>query len=149
TQHHPYSAFVARFGRYASCLFLPCTGTKASIANVFYHRIGPSIHPALTNESCRDKPVHRLVLKQAFSLHGCWTISSRLNIYERGVVPMSKIFVISKKQLRMAAVLAVLIALTVGYLRWNQSEAATVMSGEDRIFHLVTGEFKSVDKNGK
>jgi len=62
---------------------------------------------------------------------------------------MSKIFVISKKQIRMAAVLVAVLALAVVYLRWNQSEAATVMSGEDRIFHLVTGEFKSVGEDGK
>jgi FtsP/CotA-like multicopper oxidase with cupredoxin domain len=62
---------------------------------------------------------------------------------------VSKVFVISRKQIRMAAVMVVVLALAAVYLRWNQSEAATIMTGEDRIFHLVTGEFKSVGKDGK
>src|SRR5690606_404274 len=62
---------------------------------------------------------------------------------------VSKVFVISKQQIRAAAIVAAVIVLVFAYLRWDQSQAASSVPGETRVFHLVTGEFSSTDKNGK
>lgn len=62
---------------------------------------------------------------------------------------MSKVFVVSKKQIRMAAILTAIIVLAFAYLKWDQSQAASSVPGDVRIFHLVTGEFSSTDENGK
>ncbi|WP_079913569.1 cupredoxin domain-containing protein [Paenibacillus sp. 32352] len=68
---------------------------------------------------------------------------------------MSKIVVVSKKQLRHWALIGLLALGTLGAAwYWGYSEAKTTggsiaPQGETRTIHLVTGEFKSTDANGK
>ena len=62
---------------------------------------------------------------------------------------MSRIVVVSKKQLRMVAAIALIVVIAVAYTRWDQSRATTGAPVKQRVIHLVTGEFKSVDKDGK
>ncbi|MCS7464754.1 cupredoxin domain-containing protein [Paenibacillus doosanensis] len=68
---------------------------------------------------------------------------------------MSKIFVVSKKQLRQWAItlLVILGALGTAWY-WGYSEPRTASSptpaqGEARTIHIVTGEFKSTGPDGK
>ncbi|PZD94658.1 hypothetical protein DNH61_17040 [Paenibacillus sambharensis] len=62
---------------------------------------------------------------------------------------MSKILVVSRKQIRLAAVLAIAVVLAAAYLRWDQSEAANSVPAGEKVFHLVTEEVKSTDPHGK
>jgi plastocyanin len=62
---------------------------------------------------------------------------------------MSKVLVISKKQIRMAVILALAVVLTVVFLRWDRSEAASSQPNTERTIQLVTGEFSSTTADGK
>ena len=62
---------------------------------------------------------------------------------------MSKIFVVSKKQLRLVYLLLLLIVFAAVCLRWNQSRAAMSAPQETQVFELVTGEFKTTMPGGK
>jgi plastocyanin len=57
--------------------------------------------------------------------------------------------VISKRQIRLFIFAVFALLLTVVYLRWDHSEAASVQPGSERIIQLVTGEFKSQTADGK
>ncbi|CAM3983475.1 cupredoxin domain-containing protein [Paenibacillus alkaliterrae] len=62
---------------------------------------------------------------------------------------MSKVFIVSKRQIQLFIVVAVLIILTGVYLSWNQSRPVSGQAGEPRVFQLVTGEFKTQTADGK
>lgn len=68
---------------------------------------------------------------------------------------MTKIFVVSKRQLRHWLLIGLMALGTLGAAwYWGYSEAKTTSGsmapqGEARTIHLVTGEFKSTDANGK
>lgn len=62
---------------------------------------------------------------------------------------MSKIFVVTKKQIRLFAAIVLIVLIAAACLKWNQSREAMGASQETRVFHLVTGEFKTTTKEGK
>ncbi|EXX84873.1 hypothetical protein BG53_10220 [Paenibacillus darwinianus] len=62
---------------------------------------------------------------------------------------MSRIVVVSKNQLRMAAAIALIAVIVVAYMRWDQSRATSGVPSGQLVFQLVTGEFKSVGTDGK
>ncbi|MBW7457363.1 cupredoxin domain-containing protein [Paenibacillus sepulcri] len=62
---------------------------------------------------------------------------------------MSKIYVVSKKQIRLFAVLLLVLFIAAACLKWNQSRAALAAQPEPRVFELVTGEFESTTGEGK
>ncbi|MBJ6361324.1 cupredoxin domain-containing protein [Paenibacillus sp. GCM10012307] len=61
---------------------------------------------------------------------------------------MSKIFVVSKKQFRVAGVLALAAILACGYLFWSRSESVSGTPQNEQVYHLVTGEFKTTTDDG-
>jgi plastocyanin len=62
---------------------------------------------------------------------------------------MSKIFIISRKQIRLFSILLLVVLIAAACLKWNQSRAATAMPQETKIIQLVTGEFASKTDDGK
>ncbi|BBH21786.1 hypothetical protein Back11_31310 [Paenibacillus baekrokdamisoli] len=62
---------------------------------------------------------------------------------------MAKIFVVTKKQLRLFSILLLVVLLAAACLKWNQSRAASAVPQEPRIFQLVTGEFSTKTDAGK
>ncbi|WP_274652573.1 cupredoxin domain-containing protein [Paenibacillus humicola] len=63
---------------------------------------------------------------------------------------MSKIFVISKKQIRLFAVLLLVLICAAAYLKWNKSFAAVMgVPGQTKVIQLVTGEFETRTSDGK
>lgn len=62
---------------------------------------------------------------------------------------MSKIFIVSRKQIRLFTILLLVVLIAAACLKWNQSRAATAVPQETRIFELVTGEFQSTTDDGK
>ncbi|RXZ84054.1 hypothetical protein EBB07_02880 [Paenibacillaceae bacterium] len=62
---------------------------------------------------------------------------------------MSKVFVINKKQIRLVAIVALVVIAAAVYLRWNQTNAAQTMAGSPHVFTMVTGEFKTTNENGQ
>ncbi|MFC5652821.1 cupredoxin domain-containing protein [Paenibacillus solisilvae] len=62
---------------------------------------------------------------------------------------MSKIFIVSRKQLRLFSILLLVVIIAAACLKWNQSRAASALPQETRIFQLVTGEFSSTTDDGK
>ena len=56
---------------------------------------------------------------------------------------MSKIFIISRKQIRLSSILLLVVLIAAACLKWNQSRAAIAMPQETKIIQLVTGEFAS------
>ncbi|WP_028563897.1 cupredoxin domain-containing protein [Paenibacillus pinihumi] len=61
---------------------------------------------------------------------------------------MSKIFVVSKRQFRVAGVIALAAILACGYLFWSRSETVSGTPHKEQVFHLVTGEFKTTTDDG-
>lgn len=62
---------------------------------------------------------------------------------------MSKVFIVSKRQIQLFIVVAALIILTGVYLGWDQSRAASGQAAEARVIQLVTGEYKTQTADGK
>ncbi|GGF95763.1 cupredoxin domain-containing protein [Paenibacillus abyssi] len=62
---------------------------------------------------------------------------------------MSKVFVISKKQIRLFAILALVVIMAAAYLRWDQTKTASSTPGTERVIHLITTEFKTKTADGK
>lgn len=62
---------------------------------------------------------------------------------------MSKIFVVTKKQIRLFAAILLIVLIAAACLKWNQSKETIGASQEPRVFHLVTGEFKTTTKEGR
>lgn len=62
---------------------------------------------------------------------------------------MSKMYVITKKQLRMIAFGLILIVLVYSFWMWNQADTVASSADQPRIIHMVIGEFSSTTKKGK
>ncbi|TYP70327.1 cupredoxin domain-containing protein [Paenibacillus methanolicus] len=62
---------------------------------------------------------------------------------------MTNIFVITKKQIKLFAVLLLALVVAVVCFKWNQSQAAMATPSQTRVMHLVTGEFEARDANNK
>jgi heme/copper-type cytochrome/quinol oxidase subunit 2 len=62
---------------------------------------------------------------------------------------MSKMYVITRNQLRMIAFGLILIVLVYSFWMWKQADMAASSSDEPRIIHMVIGEFSSITKKGK
>jgi heme/copper-type cytochrome/quinol oxidase subunit 2 len=62
---------------------------------------------------------------------------------------MSNMWVFSRKHIQWAVLAVVIIALAVYYLNYEQSKSAGATPGNERVYHMVTGEFKAVAENGK
>lgn len=62
---------------------------------------------------------------------------------------MSKVFIVSKRQIQLFIVVAALIILTGVYLSWNQSRTVSGQAAEARVIQLVTGEYKTQTADGK
>ncbi|QYR20565.1 cupredoxin domain-containing protein [Paenibacillus sp. sptzw28] len=62
---------------------------------------------------------------------------------------MAKIFVVSKKQIRLFAILILVLFIAAACLKWNQTRTAMAIPPQERVFHLVTGEFQSKTADGK
>ncbi|MNZ60912.1 hypothetical protein D3C78_789880 [compost metagenome] len=62
---------------------------------------------------------------------------------------MSKVLVVSKKQIQWFIVVAAVIILAGVYLSWDQSRTVSGQAAEPRIFQLVTGEYKTTTADGK
>ncbi|WP_139995991.1 cupredoxin domain-containing protein [Paenibacillus paridis] len=62
---------------------------------------------------------------------------------------MSKVFIVSKRQIQLFIVVAALIILTGVYLSWNQSREVNAQPSEARVFKLVTGEYTMTTADGK
>lgn len=63
---------------------------------------------------------------------------------------MSKIWIVSKRQLRAVGLISLTVLLATGYLLWSSkdSPASGTMQSE-QVFHLVTGEFKTTTDSGE
>ncbi len=61
---------------------------------------------------------------------------------------MSKILIVTKRQIQWFIVVLVLIIAASVYFSWDRSEQASGLPTEPRIFQLVTGEFKSTAEDG-
>lgn len=62
---------------------------------------------------------------------------------------MSKVYMINKRHLRLIGIAALLVVLGYSFWLWNDSESAAGTAAQPRVIHMVTGEFKTTDKNGK
>ncbi|MBD2844895.1 cupredoxin domain-containing protein [Paenibacillus sp. IB182496] len=62
---------------------------------------------------------------------------------------MSKIYVVSRKQLKWAAVLLSAAVALVVYLGWDETRAVSSAPSEERVIHLITTEFKTTTADGK
>jgi Heme/copper-type cytochrome/quinol oxidases, subunit 2 len=62
---------------------------------------------------------------------------------------MSKVYLISKKHLRLIGLAALVIVLAYSFWLWNGSESASGTAAEPRVIHMVTAEFKTTGKDGK
>ncbi|WP_020620191.1 cupredoxin domain-containing protein [Paenibacillus daejeonensis] len=62
---------------------------------------------------------------------------------------MSKVFVVGRKQLKLLGIACLLVVLTGVYLTWNQTQAVSGNPDAERVFHLVTVEYKTTLKDGK
>ncbi|CAM4330231.1 heme/copper-type cytochrome/quinol oxidase subunit 2 [Paenibacillus endophyticus] len=62
---------------------------------------------------------------------------------------MAKVFIVSKRQIQLFIVVAVLIILTGVYLSWDRSREVNAQPSEPRIFQLVTGEYSTTTADGK
>ncbi|GBF78287.1 hypothetical protein PA598K_06911 [Paenibacillus sp. 598K] len=62
---------------------------------------------------------------------------------------MSKVFVVSRKHLKLLGIALLLVVLTAAYLKWNQSQMMAGTPSADRIIHLVTVEYKTKLNDGK
>lgn len=63
---------------------------------------------------------------------------------------MSRIWIISKKQIRAASLISLAALLFVGYLLWSSTDAPASGSPQsEQVFHLVTGEFKTTTDSGE
>ncbi|GGD75721.1 cupredoxin domain-containing protein [Paenibacillus nasutitermitis] len=62
---------------------------------------------------------------------------------------MSKMYVVSKKQIRLFAVLLLVLFIAAVCLKWNQSRAALAAPPDTKVIQLVTGEFESTTDDGK
>ncbi|MFS0727105.1 cupredoxin domain-containing protein [Paenibacillus sp. 1P07SE] len=62
---------------------------------------------------------------------------------------MSKVFVVGRKQLRLLGLAVLLILLVAVFLKWNQAQTVTSNADAERIFHLVTVEYKTTLNDGK
>lgn len=62
---------------------------------------------------------------------------------------MSKIFIVSKRQIQLFIVVAALIILTGVYLSWDRSKEVGGQAAEARVIQLVTGEYKTETADGK
>ncbi|MBD2867977.1 cupredoxin domain-containing protein [Paenibacillus arenilitoris] len=62
---------------------------------------------------------------------------------------MSKVFIVNKRHIQLAIVVAALIVLAAVYLSWSQSRTVGGQAREARVIQLVTGEFKTTTADGK
>ncbi|NIK78374.1 heme/copper-type cytochrome/quinol oxidase subunit 2 [Paenibacillus castaneae] len=62
---------------------------------------------------------------------------------------MSKVLVVSKRQIQLFIIVAALIIITGVYLSWDQSRAVSGQAAEARVIQLVTGEHKALTADGK
>lgn len=62
---------------------------------------------------------------------------------------LSKVFVVSKKQVRLFVYVALAVIVAAFYLRYEQARAVNATEQVEQIFHLVTGEFKTTTADGK
>ncbi|OMF30839.1 hypothetical protein BK133_16290 [Paenibacillus sp. FSL H8-0548] len=62
---------------------------------------------------------------------------------------MSKVLIVSKRQIQLFILVAALIVLTGVYLSWNQSREVNAQPREARIIQLVTGEYTMQTADGK
>lgn len=62
---------------------------------------------------------------------------------------MSKVFIVSKRQIQLFIVVTALIILTGVYLSWDRSREAGGQALEARVIQLVTGEYKTHTNDGK
>lgn len=62
---------------------------------------------------------------------------------------MSKIFIVSKRQIQLFIVVTALIILTGVYLSWDRSREVGGQASEARVIQLVTGEYKTETADGK
>ncbi|WP_253298122.1 cupredoxin domain-containing protein [Paenibacillus sp. MSJ-34] len=62
---------------------------------------------------------------------------------------MSKVLIIGKKQIQWFAVAMLVLMVTIAFLRWEQSRPASTPVVEERVLHMVTGEFKTKTASGE
>lgn len=62
---------------------------------------------------------------------------------------MSKVFIVGKKQIQWMALAMFAVMLTIAYWRWEQSKPVDSALKQERIIHIVTGEFKTQTAAGK
>lgn len=62
---------------------------------------------------------------------------------------MSKVFIVSKKQIQLLIACAAVVAVAVVFFSWNQSRPVNGQPAEPRVFQLVTVEYKSTMPDGK
>ncbi|XEC93593.1 cupredoxin domain-containing protein [Paenibacillus tarimensis] len=62
---------------------------------------------------------------------------------------MSKVFVVSKKQIQLFTILVLVVVMAAAYLRWDHARTASGTPDTERVIHLVTGEYKTTTKDGK
>jgi heme/copper-type cytochrome/quinol oxidase subunit 2 len=62
---------------------------------------------------------------------------------------MSKVLIVSKRQIQLFILVAALIVLTGVYLSWNQSREVNAQPAEARVIQLVTGEYTMQTADGK
>jgi heme/copper-type cytochrome/quinol oxidase subunit 2 len=62
---------------------------------------------------------------------------------------MTKVFIVSKRQIQLFIVVAALIILTGVYLSWDRSREVSGQASEARVIQLVTGEYKTETADGK
>ncbi|MCA0755728.1 cupredoxin domain-containing protein [Paenibacillus sp. N4] len=62
---------------------------------------------------------------------------------------MSKVLVVSKRQIQWFIVITALIILTGVYLSWDRSQQVSGTASEARVIHLLTGEFKTQTEDGQ
>ena len=70
-------------------------------------------------------------------------------LFTKGSNLMSKMFVITRKQLRLTAFGLILIVLAYSFWMWSQSDTAASATEQPRIIHMVIGEFSGTTKKGQ
>ncbi|MCQ6558816.1 cupredoxin domain-containing protein [Paenibacillus mendelii] len=61
---------------------------------------------------------------------------------------MSKIFVVTKRQIRLFSILLLVVLIAAACIKWNQAKPAMSAPEQTRVFHLVTGEFEARADDG-
>lgn len=62
---------------------------------------------------------------------------------------MSKVLIVSKRQIQLFIVVAAIIILAGVYLSWDKSRAVNGQASEARVIQLVTGEYETQTADGK